>query len=136
MYKAVATLVVAIFACTQLSNAAVPAAVGLRSLVGLGDPKWEIRDGNCTHATMTDLIYQEHVHKHRLPFSTRDATVEWFGDENIYCVMAISEKVQATGSTVEILRGGVGHNFVSLHMKSAKNHGLEYNIQIFGKYKR
>nr|CAH7760456.1 unnamed protein product [Callosobruchus chinensis] len=136
MYKTIATLAVAIFAVIQISNAAVPGAVDLRSLLTLGDPSYEIRAGNCSNATMATMVFQDHVHKSRMPFATREAKVEWFGDETIYCVMALSEKDASKGSTVEIVKGGVGHNFVSLQMKSAKNHGLEYNVQVFGVHKR
>nr|CAI5844051.1 unnamed protein product [Callosobruchus analis] len=134
MYKTIATL--AIVAFIQISDAAVPGAVDLRSMLSLGDPSFEIRSGNCRNATMATLVYQDHVHKSRLPFSTREAKVEWFGDETIYCVMALSEKEPSKGSTVEITEGGVGHNYVKLQMKSAKNHGLEYNVQVFGIRKR
>ncbi|VEN55771.1 unnamed protein product [Callosobruchus maculatus] len=73
MYKTIATLAVAIFAFIQISNAAVPGAIDLRSMFPLGGPSYEIRSGNCTNATMSTLVYTEHVHKSRMPFTTREA---------------------------------------------------------------
>nr|CAI5844053.1 unnamed protein product [Callosobruchus analis] len=75
MYKTVATLTLAIFAFIQISNAASAGAVDLSFLLSLGDPSYEIRDGNCTNATLATLVYQEHVHKFGIPFFTRKAEV-------------------------------------------------------------
>ncbi|VEN40926.1 unnamed protein product [Callosobruchus maculatus] len=136
MYKTIATLAVTIFAVIQISNAAVPGAVDLRSMFPLRNPSHEIRSGNCTNTTMSSLVYTEHVHKPGNSFTTREAEVKWVGNETIYCVMALSEKKEANWSTVEIEWGGVGHEFVILKMKSALNHGLEYNVKVFGKLKK
>nr|CAH7760457.1 unnamed protein product [Callosobruchus chinensis] len=85
MYKTIATLAVAIFAVIQISNAAVPGAVDLRSLLTLGDPSYEIRAGNCSNATMATMVFQDHVHKSRMPFATREAKV------SLYEVLQLSE---------------------------------------------
>nr|CAH7760455.1 unnamed protein product [Callosobruchus chinensis] len=133
MYKTIATLAVAIFAVIQISNAAVPGAVDLRSLLTLGDPSYEIRAGNCSNATMATMVFQDHVHKSRMPFATREAKVHWSGNETIYCVMVLGEEGESEESTVETIGGGVGHHNVSLVLKSAAGHSLKYNVQIFGK---
>nr|CAI5844052.1 unnamed protein product [Callosobruchus analis] len=93
MYKTIATL--AIVAFIQISDAAVPGAVDLRSMLSLGDPSFEIRSGNCRNATMATLVYQDHVHKSRLPFSTREAKVSLYEKRQFnslyYSVIHITE---------------------------------------------
>nr|CAI5844054.1 unnamed protein product [Callosobruchus analis] len=136
MYKTVATLTLAIFAFIQISNAASAGAVDLSFLLSLGDPSYEIRDGNCTNATLATLVYQEHVHKFGIPFFTRKAEVQWSGNETIYCLMVLSDNEESEGSTVETVEGGVGHHNVSLVLKSSEGHSLKYNVQIFGNNKK
>ncbi|XP_056644983.1 uncharacterized protein LOC130450537 [Diorhabda sublineata] len=96
--------------------------------------QFEIRDGNCLNAVGADLVFQKHVHKSRLFIAARSATVEYFGDKKIYCIQVLSQKEAEKGSTVEIKDGGFNHNFVKFEFHSTKNHGLEYNINVYAKY--
>lgn len=41
----------------------------------LGSPQFEIRDGNCSKAVASDLLYQKHVHLSKIPFVVRDDKV-------------------------------------------------------------
>ncbi|KAG5879915.1 hypothetical protein JTB14_014388 [Gonioctena quinquepunctata] len=95
--------------------------------------KFELREGNCSKAIMGDLVFQDHVHLKRVPFISRETTSSWHGDQKIYCILALSQKDSSVNSTISVADGGVNHTHVTLEMHSKKNHGLEYNIQIFGK---
>ncbi|XP_072391179.1 uncharacterized protein [Diabrotica undecimpunctata] len=97
-------------------------------------PTTEIRDGNCLNAVASDLVYQEHIHKSRILIKGRQTTAKYYGDKKIYCIIATSQKDASKGSTVEIKGGGVNHNFVNFEFNSTKNHGLEYNIQVYARY--
>uniref|UniRef100_A0A6P7GEZ2 Uncharacterized protein LOC114336463 isoform X1 n=1 Tax=Diabrotica virgifera virgifera TaxID=50390 RepID=A0A6P7GEZ2_DIAVI len=97
-------------------------------------PKSELREGNCLNAVALDLVYQEHIHKSRLLIKARSATAKYYGDKKIYCIIATSQKDASKGSTVEIKDGGINHNFVNFEFNSSKNHGLEYNVQVYARY--
>ncbi|XP_050510993.1 uncharacterized protein LOC114336463 isoform X1 [Diabrotica virgifera virgifera] len=97
-------------------------------------PRFQLRVGNCLYAVASDLVHQEHVHRTRLPFINRTATAKYYGDKKIYCIIATSQKDASKGSTVEIKDGGVNHNFVNFEFNSSKNHGLEYNVQVYARY--
>lgn len=43
--------------------------------VPLHDGQFEIHDGNCTKAVVTDLVFQKHVHLSRIPFTQREDSV-------------------------------------------------------------
>lgn len=47
--------------------------------------------------------------------------------------MALSAKAESKGSTVEITNGGIGNYSVEFEMKSAVNHGYEYNLSVYAK---
>ncbi|XP_050510994.1 uncharacterized protein LOC114336463 isoform X2 [Diabrotica virgifera virgifera] len=96
--------------------------------------QFQLREGNCLNAVAADLVHQEHVHKSRVPFVTRSTTAKYYGDKKIYCIIATSQKDASKGSTVEIKDGGVNHNFVNFEFNSSKNHGLEYNVQVYARY--
>jgi transcriptional antiterminator Rof (Rho-off) len=97
-------------------------------------PQFEIRDGNCLNAVATDLVFQKHVHKGRIFVAERSTTAEYYGDKKIYCIQVLSQKEASKGSTVEIKDGGINHNFVKFDFHSTKNHGLEYNINVYARY--
>lgn len=62
MFKAVIFACVCIFIQTLCSKE-------------VGVPQFEIRDGNCSNATVKDLVFQQHVHLSRRPFMSREDTV-------------------------------------------------------------
>lgn len=41
----------------------------------VAEPQFEIREGNCTKAKLSDLAFQKNVHLSRLPFVRREAKV-------------------------------------------------------------
>lgn len=41
----------------------------------VGDPQFEIRDGNCTKIVDKDLLMTRHVHLTRIPFVSREDKV-------------------------------------------------------------
>ncbi|KAG4066410.1 hypothetical protein HA402_007046 [Bradysia odoriphaga] len=51
---------------------------------------------------------------------------------NITYIEAINQKPDS-GSSVTILKGGIGFPFVKLHFKSSRTEGYDYVLQIFGK---
>ncbi|XP_037036169.1 uncharacterized protein LOC119074250 [Bradysia coprophila] len=51
---------------------------------------------------------------------------------NITYIEAINQK-PGSGSSVTILKGGIGFPFVKLHFKSTRTEGYDYVLQIFGK---
>uniref|UniRef100_A0A6P7GCP8 Uncharacterized protein LOC114336463 isoform X3 n=1 Tax=Diabrotica virgifera virgifera TaxID=50390 RepID=A0A6P7GCP8_DIAVI len=93
----------------------------------------EIREGNCLHIG-PHFYYKEYIYRYGFPFITRSATAKYYGDKKIYCIIATSQKDASKGSTVEIKDGGVNHNFVNFEFNSSKNHGLEYNVQVYARY--
>ncbi|CAH1163542.1 unnamed protein product [Phaedon cochleariae] len=123
-FRAIIFVAIAIASLHQLAQAAI---------LKKGDGQFELRLGNCNDATMADLVFQDHVHLTRIPFVTRSAESSWHGNERIICIIALSQKEQSKGSTVSITAGGINQHFVTLKMKSGSSHGLEYNIQVFGR---
>lgn len=57
-----------IFACVLILIQSIYSA-------SLGIPVFEIREGNCTRAVASDLVFQKHVHLTRIPLTTREDTV-------------------------------------------------------------
>lgn len=55
----------------------------------------------------------------------------WNGVAKIYCILAISQKSEEKGSTVNIIEGGVNHTSVTFKLVSTRNHGLEYIISVY-----
>ncbi|XP_056638783.1 uncharacterized protein LOC130446504 [Diorhabda sublineata] len=90
-----------------------------------------IESGNCSNTNPENMVHNAHVHKQAIPFIVRDVSDEWYGDETIYCVRAISLKDKTEGSTAWITDGGVNHSYVSIEMQSGRGKGLEYNITVF-----
>nr|XP_023012480.1 uncharacterized protein LOC111502601 [Leptinotarsa decemlineata] len=110
-------------------------AIACQFAFGIVDPKeqFEIREGNCSNARLRDLVFEDNVDLMGIPFITRNTTSTWYGDQIIYCILALSQNPESNGSTVFIKEGGVNHSYVTLEFHSTKNHGLEYNIKVFGR---
>ncbi|XP_072387140.1 uncharacterized protein [Diabrotica undecimpunctata] len=108
-------------------------AVHFASSVSLQKGTLDIIEGNCTHPNPKQAVLQDYVHKTSIPFVKRDETVEWRGDQKIYCVTAISIKSAEKGSTAWISDGGVNHTYISIELESGRGHGLEYNVTIYAK---
>ncbi|VEN61676.1 unnamed protein product [Callosobruchus maculatus] len=100
--------------------------------IAADDGSFELSDGNCTALAPGDLVHMEHVHKLAIPFMEREATVKWYGDGRIYCVL-VTSYIRDTRSTVKLLDGGAGHSFVILELHSSRGYGFEYQVRIFGK---
>ncbi|XP_076260518.1 uncharacterized protein LOC143196591 [Rhynchophorus ferrugineus] len=92
-----------------------------------------IIDGNCTTTPDQDILFNDHVHKVGIPLFTRSATSTYYGDGIIYCVKAINQQSEEVGGHVNITKGGVGHTFVNIEMKSFVSHGIDFRISIYGK---
>ncbi|XP_072391783.1 uncharacterized protein [Diabrotica undecimpunctata] len=113
-------------------------AIGLTVpvLTGTG-PSFDVVDGQCDNVTRDDLVRQEQVDKGGFPLVTKQADVEWLGDVTkvIYCVQALSSQDPSVGSTAEITSGGVGHDFVNVHLKSKKGGSLRYDVEVYARAK-
>ncbi|XP_023310583.1 uncharacterized protein LOC111691658 [Anoplophora glabripennis] len=97
------------------------------------DGVYEIIDGDCNSALARDQVYHEHVHKTRLPLVSREAKSSWTGSQRIYCLKVLNDKDESKGATCKVTAGGVGSTNVTIEMNSAKNHGLEFDIQIYAR---
>ncbi|XP_050515643.1 uncharacterized protein LOC126890604 [Diabrotica virgifera virgifera] len=91
-----------------------------------------LREGDCSKAVLSDMVFQDHIRKPTIPLISRNASVTWHGDAKIYCIIAEPEKEQTPGSNVIVKDGGVNHTFVNLEIHSKKGEGLDYAVQIFG----
>nr|CAI5844047.1 unnamed protein product [Callosobruchus analis] len=98
-----------------------------------GKPSFEIVDGNCSTAVMGDLLYLHYIYRWPIPLVERTDVVKHYGDEKIYCVMVESDQHEHKNSTVEITKGGVGHTFVEINLRSDVGYGYAYIVHIFGK---
>ncbi|XP_074042136.1 uncharacterized protein [Leptinotarsa decemlineata] len=109
--------------------------LALQIVHGNNAPKeqFELHEGNCSRALIGDMVFLDHVQLSRLPLVGRNTTTSWYGDQKIYCILALGGKQTSKDSTVLIKEGGINHTFVTLEFHSQKNHGLEYNVQVFGK---
>lgn len=47
----------------------------IQGVFTLGDPQFEIRDGNCSKAIVGDIVFQKNIHLVKIPFVTRQDTV-------------------------------------------------------------
>uniref|UniRef100_A0A6P7GKZ3 Probable salivary secreted peptide isoform X4 n=1 Tax=Diabrotica virgifera virgifera TaxID=50390 RepID=A0A6P7GKZ3_DIAVI len=59
--------------------------------------------------------------------------LHWHGDQIIFCIMANSTKPASKGSTATITEGGLKHSFITIKLESGAGHGLEYDVEIYGK---
>ncbi|KAJ8955769.1 hypothetical protein NQ318_008643 [Aromia moschata] len=100
---------------------------------GGDEGQYQIVDGNCSTAFVSDIVFHDHVHKTRLPLVGRDAKSSWHGDKKIYCLKVLNEKDSSKGGRTSVQEGGVGHSFVTVEMHSPKNHGLEFTIQVYAR---
>ncbi|XP_018564940.1 uncharacterized protein LOC108906213 [Anoplophora glabripennis] len=94
---------------------------------------FNITQGYCNTALAKDMVYREHVYKYFIPLVERNATSSWYGDEKVYCVMALNENDESQGGVAFIKEGGFGHHFVTIEMHSKRGNTLEYDVQIYGK---
>lgn len=53
----------------------------------LGSPQFEIRNGNCSKAVASDLVYQKHIHLSKIPFIVRDDKVS--EKQTTYCLIIV-----------------------------------------------
>ncbi|CAH1118254.1 unnamed protein product [Phaedon cochleariae] len=97
------------------------------------DRSFELHAGNCSKAVASDIVFQDHLRLFAIPFVHRSGLSSWYGNEKIYCILALSARDESEGSTVSIKDGGLGQYRVTLEMVSEVNHGLEYNIVVYGK---
>uniref|UniRef100_A0A6P7GEZ8 Uncharacterized protein LOC114336466 n=1 Tax=Diabrotica virgifera virgifera TaxID=50390 RepID=A0A6P7GEZ8_DIAVI len=93
----------------------------------------EIREGNCLHIG-PHFYYKEYIYRYGFPFITRSATLTYYGDGKIYCIMAITPRDAPKGSTVRIKKGGLNHTFVELEFTSSKHYGFEYIVEVSARY--
>ncbi|KAG5891103.1 hypothetical protein JTB14_036994 [Gonioctena quinquepunctata] len=95
--------------------------------------EFELREGDCSNVVVGDVVYENNIDLAAEQFVSRSKHVKWSGDETIYCVLALTSNNASEGSTVAITAGGVGYNNVTLKLQSKTNHGLQYNVTVYGK---
>ncbi|XP_028133019.2 uncharacterized protein LOC114328379 [Diabrotica virgifera virgifera] len=111
-------------------------AIGLTVPVLTGPgPAFQVTDGECENVSRDELVRQEQVNKGGFPFVTKQADVEYLGDPSkvIYCVQALSSDDPSVESVAEITVGGVGHDFVNVHLTSKKGGPLHYDVEIYAR---
>ncbi|CAD7015034.1 probable salivary secreted peptide [Ceratitis capitata] len=82
------------------------------------------------------LLYRTDVVKKSSLWRVISVDVEYPGKNasnpfNITQVTAIDHK-RKDGGFAQLRKGGPGYRNVTLHIKSARNHGLNYTVEIFG----
>ncbi|KAF7266963.1 hypothetical protein GWI33_019747 [Rhynchophorus ferrugineus] len=91
-----------------------------------------IVEGDCTGTIESDLLFDEEVSKLGFIFVIRKDNVNYSGSKAIYCIEAVNQKT-SNGGAAEITSGGINYKFVSIELVSARGHGLDFKIKIYGK---
>ena len=56
------------------------------------------------------------------------------GRSNITMIQALDQKTNGNGATAVLEAGGPGHNFATLSFKSKRGHGINFVVEVYGKY--
>ncbi|KAF7280322.1 uncharacterized protein LOC143204755 [Rhynchophorus ferrugineus] len=92
--------------------------------------------GDCKKAKDSDMVFHEVVEKTDIPFMSRNATTEWYGDYKIFCIKVLNEynrQFGKGGGKAFVKKGGLDHNYVTIEMHSQKGYGLSFLVMIYGK---
>ncbi|XP_075217667.1 putative salivary secreted peptide [Lycorma delicatula] len=83
------------------------------------------------------LLYYDVINIPRKLFRTVDYNVTYpnHGSSNttINYIRVINLKVDGTGGFPRLIKGGIGYHNVTIQLTSKLNHGLHFNINIYGK---
>lgn len=92
--------------------------------------------GDCKTAKDSEMIFHQVVEKTDIPFMSRNATAEWYGDNKIFCIKVLNEynrQFGKGGGKAFVKKGGLDHNYVTIEMHSDKGYGLSFLVMIYGK---
>lgn len=80
-------------------------------------------------------VYKEHIVKDSSWFRivTHEQTYNISQYERITQVRAVDKSTDGNGAIPSLRAGGPGHSFVTLRMKSQRNHGIDFDIEIYAK---
>ncbi|XP_014273116.1 probable salivary secreted peptide [Halyomorpha halys] len=124
-------------------------AVAAAILLQLVSVEAAVTDSDCGHGNKTHhyfygsksyldrLLYQDHI-KYKSKWMrviSIDADYPGSGKTplgKINYIEVLDQRSDGTGGCVYIRNGGVGQNSVTFHIKSQRNHGMEFLINIYG----
>ena len=79
------------------------------------------------------LLHTEYVKKSYIIFQSVSAKVHInVGNNTINCVHAIDKWDDDTGGYASFVGGGIGYNYVDVHMVSQFNRGFYFEIEVYG----
>lgn len=83
------------------------------------------------------LLYHNVINIHRKLFRVVDFTIRYpsygYSNATIKYVSVNDLKTDGTGGYPYLKQGGVGYRNVTIYLKSQRNHGLHFNVTIYGK---
>ncbi|KAK9887564.1 hypothetical protein WA026_023370 [Henosepilachna vigintioctopunctata] len=92
---------------------------------------YDINDGECKNTESLNELFHKTVKKDAVIFWTGYRKLEYYGDTIITCIKVINSWRDGTGGSSRIVKGGVGHYYVIIEMRSQFCRGFSFNIHIY-----